>query len=58
LLSLKADPLLEGRTTGDWLSPVAGEKSVCSERERSSQSAFSPADVPLARRFLFHFSNS
>lgn len=36
-------------------SPVAGEKSVYSERERSSQPAFSPADLPGARRFCLLF---
>ena len=44
-------PHLPGRTTGDKKSPFASEKSVCSERKRSSQSFFSPADMPLARRF-------
>jgi hypothetical protein len=46
LLSLKADPLVEGRTTGDWLSPFADEKLAGSEPERSLPPRFSPADAP------------
>jgi len=56
MLSLKADPLLEGRTTGDRRSPVAGEKLAGSEPERSLPPRFSPPDVPLARRFRFFSS--
>ena len=42
---------IHGRTTGDPESPVAGEKPVSSERERSLPAVFSSADVPEARRF-------
>ena len=46
---------LPGRTTGDRESPVAGEKSLGSGCEHPEHSAFSPADVPLARRFCLSF---
>ena len=47
--------VFEGKTTGDWFSPVAGEKLAGSEPERSLQPRFSPADAPRARRFCLSF---
>ena len=54
---MNADGLLDGgcrRLTAEQSAicrSPAGEKQVCSERERSSQPCFPPADAPGARRF-------
>jgi len=44
-------PLIDGRTTGDLESPVAGEKPDDSGCKHPSPPVFSLADVPSARRF-------
>ena len=46
---------LTAETSAIWRSPTTGWKHVSSERERSSQPCFPPADAPGARRFRLTF---
>ena len=47
----RALPFRFGRTTGDLESPVAAEKPDDSGCKHPPPPGFSPADVPVARRF-------
>jgi hypothetical protein len=50
-VSLNADPLPDGRTTGDQESPVTVEKLAGTKPKHSSPPRFSPADAHEASRF-------